>query len=60
MTSGERRSGLGLAIVRQIAEAHHGEVRLASSEGTGSTFSIWIPELAERSAVAVAAQHDAR
>ena len=40
----EGRSGLGLAIVRQIAEAHHGEVRLASEVGKGSTFSIWIPE----------------
>lgn len=40
----EGRSGLGLTIVRQIAEAHSGEVRLASEVGEGSTFSIWIPE----------------
>jgi signal transduction histidine kinase len=39
----EGRSGLGLAIVRQIAEAHNGEVRLASEPGAGSTFSIWLP-----------------
>jgi signal transduction histidine kinase len=37
------RSGLGLSIVRQIAEAHHGEVRLTSTEGVGSTFSLWLP-----------------
>jgi signal transduction histidine kinase len=40
----EGRSGLGLAIVRQVAEAHGGEARLASSPGRGSTFSVWIPE----------------
>jgi signal transduction histidine kinase len=39
----EGRSGLGLAIVRQIAEAHGGEARLASEPGRGSTFSVWIP-----------------
>jgi signal transduction histidine kinase len=38
-------AGLGLTIVRQIAEAHRGEVRLASVIGSGSTFTIWIPEL---------------
>ena len=58
-TSGERRSGLGLAIVRQIAEAHHGEVRLASSEGEGSTFSIWIPEMAGQPVATAVAEHDA-
>jgi signal transduction histidine kinase len=39
----EGRSGLGLSIVRQIAEGHHGEVRLASEVGSGSIFSIWLP-----------------
>lgn len=42
---GRARSGLGLAIVRQIAEGHRGEVRLASELGRGSVFSIWIPAL---------------
>jgi len=41
--AGERGSGLGLTIVRQVAEGHNGEVRLASEEGRGSTFSIWLP-----------------
>ena len=41
--SGERRSGLGLTIVRQIAEAHGGEVKLVSAPGVGSTFAIWLP-----------------
>ncbi len=37
------RSGLGLAIVRQIAENHRGEARLVSSPTGGSTFVIWLP-----------------
>jgi signal transduction histidine kinase len=39
----EGRSGLGLAIVRQIAEAHSGEVRLASTPGRGAAFAVWLP-----------------
>ncbi len=38
-----RRSGLGLTIVRQIAEAHSGEVRLVSEPGEGAAFAIWLP-----------------
>lgn len=38
-------SGLGLAIVRHIAEAHGGAVGLWSEEGTGSTFWIDIPRV---------------
>ena len=44
--SGERRSegaGLGLAIVRAIAEAHHGRVELESRPSAGSTFTVIIP-----------------
>jgi signal transduction histidine kinase len=37
------RSGLGLTIVRQIAEAHGGQVRLASEPGRGAAFAIWLP-----------------
>lgn len=36
-------SGLGLAIVRHIAEAHSGAVGLESMEGRGSTFWIEVP-----------------
>jgi signal transduction histidine kinase len=39
----ERRSGLGLAIVRQIAERHGGRVALSSAPGRGSHFVVWLP-----------------
>ncbi len=43
---GHRRSegaGLGLAIVRAIAEAHDGRVELHSRPGLGATFTIVVP-----------------
>jgi signal transduction histidine kinase len=40
---GEDRSGLGLAIVRQVAESHGGLVTLRSELGTGAEFVIWLP-----------------
>jgi two-component system, OmpR family, sensor histidine kinase SenX3 len=36
-------TGLGLAIVRHVAGNHRGEVRVASTEGQGSTFTIRLP-----------------
>ncbi|MEJ5255524.1 MAG: HAMP domain-containing sensor histidine kinase [Acidimicrobiales bacterium] len=39
----EGHSGLGLTIVRQIAEAHGGQVRLASALGRGAAFTVWLP-----------------
>ncbi|MBE2998199.1 HAMP domain-containing histidine kinase [Nocardiopsis sp. HNM0947] len=41
---GERGAGLGLAIVRAIAEAHHGRVDLRSAPGSGSTFTLVVPD----------------
>ncbi len=36
-------TGLGLAIVRHVATNHGGEVKVASVEGEGSTFTLRIP-----------------
>jgi signal transduction histidine kinase len=38
-------SGVGLAMVRHIVAAHHGEIRLESGPGSGSTFTILLPAL---------------
>ena len=40
-----RGSGLGLSIVRSIAEAHGGRVELSERPGQGATFTMTIPRL---------------
>ncbi len=39
----EKGSGLGLALVKHVAEAHGGKVSVQSRVGEGSTFSVVIP-----------------
>jgi signal transduction histidine kinase len=42
-TQGRRGSGVGLALVRHIAEAHGGAVTVESAPGKGSRFTLWLP-----------------
>ena len=36
-------TGLGLEMVKQLAELHGGTVAVASAEGQGSCFAVWLP-----------------
>lgn len=38
-----RGSGIGLSLVKHIAEAHGGGLLVDSEEGRGATFRLWIP-----------------
>jgi signal transduction histidine kinase len=42
-TQGRRGSGVGLALVRHIAQAHGGDVTVQSAPGQGSRFTLWLP-----------------
>jgi PAS domain S-box-containing protein len=45
-------TGLGLAMVKLLAELHGGAVAMESAEGVGSVFTVWLPMRAETDAVA--------
>ena len=53
-------SGLGLPIVLAIAEGHGGTVRLLSSPGRGSTFTLVLPQVSSLSAGGVEEEPAAR
>jgi two-component system, NtrC family, nitrogen regulation sensor histidine kinase NtrY len=38
-------SGVGLALVREIVQAHQGRLTLASREGGGAVVTVWLPGL---------------
>ncbi len=45
-TAGERGTGLGLILVKELAERHHGHLSVESKEAEGSVFTVVLPEAA--------------
>ncbi len=42
-TTKAKGTGLGLAIVGRVVETHHGEVKIKSRRGRGTTISVILP-----------------
>jgi two-component system NtrC family sensor kinase len=42
-TNKEEGTGLGLSVVSQIIESHHGRILLDSEDGKGTRFTILLP-----------------
>ncbi|HEY3445157.1 MAG TPA: ATP-binding protein [Myxococcales bacterium] len=43
-TKGTEGLGLGLSITRMLVAAHGGRIKVESTPGLGSTFTVWLPE----------------
>lgn len=46
-TKGDQGSGIGLAISKEIIEAHGGELSVRTEMDKGTEFTIWLPAIAE-------------
>lgn len=42
-TDGERGTGLGLILVKELTSLNQGELHVDSLEGKGTTFAVWLP-----------------
>jgi signal transduction histidine kinase len=43
-TKGDRGSGLGLSVSKEIVEAHGGQILVKTEVGKGTEFTVWIPK----------------
>jgi two-component system sensor histidine kinase FlrB len=57
-TSRSQGTGLGLAVVKSVTNAHQGEVRLISQPGEGAHFCLKIPKLVNSQSVASVDESD--
>ena len=59
-TTKETGSGMGLALCREIVDAHDGRLRISRREGGGTLVSFWLPSKAPVAEAAAAAAARAR
>ncbi|MDX5438069.1 MAG: response regulator, partial [Pontibacter sp.] len=44
----KKGTGIGLTLVKQLVERHHGEVQVVSEPGKGTKFTVWLPVTAQQ------------